>query len=86
MASEFLRLTDEQIRAAESRLAEISESRGRMTPDARYMRDARYHALVNWMELQIEAANLTPTELREAVILAAVHYETRRLRSAIQGD
>lgn len=48
------------------------------SPTARYHRDAMFRALVDTLELHIEQARYTPTELREAALLAAIHYEMRK--------
>lgn len=50
------------------------------TPDARYREDAAFRQLVDTMEAQFHAARFTPTEMREGVMLAAIHYEQRRVR------
>ncbi len=50
----------------------------RLTPAYRYQRDATFAALVNMMESHLHTADFTPTELREAVMLAAIRYESRR--------
>lgn len=47
-------------------------------PEARYRVDPRYKAYVDAMEMMISRAELTPNELREASVLAAIHYEMRR--------
>jgi hypothetical protein len=51
----------------------------RLTPAFRYQRDATFAALVNMMESHLHTADFTPTELREAVMLAAIRYESRRV-------
>lgn len=50
----------------------------RLTPAFRYQRDATFAALVDMMESSLHTADFTPTELREAVMLAAIRYESRR--------
>lgn len=49
-----------------------------MTPHERYLRDAKFHALVHIFAREIEDCQYTATELREAVILAAQIVEQRR--------
>jgi hypothetical protein len=49
-----------------------------LSPDERYLRDPMFRALVDVLEAQIHNAQYTPSELREAVILAATRYEMRR--------
>jgi hypothetical protein len=48
-----------------------------MTPDERYHRDVQFKQLVDIMINAIRQAQFTPTELREAAILAAIKYEQR---------
>lgn len=51
-----------------------------MTPDERYKLDPYFHMLVDLLEKHIESAQLTPSEIREAAILATIHYEMRTMR------
>jgi hypothetical protein len=51
----------------------------RLTPAFRFQRDPQFAALVTMMEAYLHAAHYTPTELREAVMLAAIRYELRRV-------
>ena len=46
-----------------------------MLPEERYQRDPQFHQLVDILTGCIRRAEFTPTELREAVILAAIKYE-----------
>lgn len=50
----------------------------RLSPEERYRRDVAFHVLVDTLEAHCNAGNYTPTELREAVMLAACHFEMRR--------
>ena len=50
------------------------------TPAEKYMNDPEYHHLVKTLEMMIEQARFTPSELREAVILACINYEMRHVR------
>ena len=50
------------------------------TPREKYMNDPEYHSLVNMLEQVIEQARFTPSELREACILASINYEMRHVR------
>lgn len=49
-----------------------------MTADQRYENDNQFRMLVDWMEKFIHDTQFTPSELREAAMLAAIHYEMRR--------
>jgi hypothetical protein len=44
----------------------------------RYLNDPFIHALVDSLEQYINALQLTPSEIRECAMLAAIHYEQRR--------
>lgn len=46
----------------------------------RYHRDPAFRQLVDVLELQIRQLKLTPTEVREAAVLACVHYEQHTYR------
>jgi hypothetical protein len=50
----------------------------RLSPAERYCRDIQFAHLVDMIEAMIERADYTPTELREAVILAAIRQAERR--------
>ena len=50
------------------------------TPREKYMNDPEYHHLVTTLEHLIEQAHFTPSELREACILASINYEMRHIR------
>lgn len=50
------------------------------TPKEKYMNDPEYHHLVNTLEGLIESARFTPSELREACVLASINYEMRHIR------
>jgi hypothetical protein len=51
------------------------------TPRDKYMSDPEYHYLVNTLTGFIESAHFTPSELREACVLASINYEMRHVRS-----
>jgi hypothetical protein len=51
----------------------------RMSPEERYLHDPQFKRLVDMLEKQIHECQYTPTELREAAILAAIHYENKRM-------
>jgi len=46
-----------------------------MTPDERYRTDRMFQHLVDSLYCQIREARYTPTEIREAAMLAQIHYE-----------
>jgi hypothetical protein len=50
------------------------------SPKDKYMNDPEYHHLVCTLEQLIEQARFTPSELREACILASINYEMRHVR------
>lgn len=50
------------------------------SPRDKYMNDPEYHHLVSTLEQMIERAHFTPSELREACILASINYEMRHIR------
>lgn len=55
-----------------------------MTPEERYRRDPAFHHLVDVLFQQIMVSNFTPTELREAVMLAAIKYEQETTRQSFK--
>jgi len=50
------------------------------TPREKFMNDPEYHHLVCMLEQFIEHAQFTPSELREACVLACINYEMRHVR------
>ncbi len=50
------------------------------TPQEKYQKDSMFKALVDLMEAHIHQADYTPSEMREAAMLASIHYEYRRER------
>lgn len=51
------------------------------SPREKYQNDPEYHNLVYMLESLIEQARFTPSELREACVLASINYEMRHVRS-----
>ena len=47
----------------------------RLPAEDRYMRDPLFHTLVESLYVIIKNGEMTPTEVREAAMLAAVKYE-----------
>jgi len=55
-----------------------------LSPRERYENDASFHALVAFMVSKIIDCNFTPTEMREAAMLASIKYaEMQPLRPTI---
>ena len=50
------------------------------TPKEKYLNDPEYHQLVCMLEQFVERARFTPSEMREAVVLACINYEMRHVR------
>ncbi len=64
-----------------------TEQLNRLSPEERYSRDPWFHRLVDLLYYHLESAkpgkfgtDFTPTELREAVILACTIFEHRHPR------
>lgn len=55
----------------------------KLSPRDRYHVDVSFRQLVDIMEHYLYTCQYTPTEMREAAILAAIHYETKRGPSLI---
>lgn len=53
---------------------------------SRYSRDAQYHAMVDAIYHSIVSMKLTPTEVREAAMLACIKFEESRPRSFLYLD
>lgn len=49
-----------------------------MSAEERYHRDPLFHELVESLYAAIDNLQLTPTEIREAAMLAMLKYEQRR--------
>jgi hypothetical protein len=49
------------------------------SPRQKYESDPMYHNVVNAIHNLIETCQLTPLEVREAAMLACIHYEARRM-------
>lgn len=61
----------------------------RLTPSERYQTDPCFKTLVDTLEGLIHACEHTPSELRDAVMLAAIHYElhlTKRMHIFTKGS
>lgn len=50
-----------------------------LLPEDRYQRETMFRSIVDIMEAFMHRAELTPTEIREAAQLAAMHFEMRRV-------
>ena len=51
------------------------------TATHRYNHDPAFKKIVDMIEYQLHCASYTPSELREAVLLAATNFEMRRART-----
>jgi hypothetical protein len=51
------------------------------TPRQKYQHDPQYRQLVQAMLAQVHEAQFTPSEIREAAILACIMYEETRIRT-----
>ena len=49
-------------------------------PELRYYRDAMFRHAVDTLEALVVQAQLTPSEIREAAVLACTHHEMRTVR------
>lgn len=56
------------------------------TPQGRYNRDPAFRTLVDSLEKSVWECLYTPTELREAALLAVIHYEQKQVRSPFVVD
>ncbi len=61
--------------------AQIAERPRFMTVEERYQEDVHFHHIVDAMAHWIGQMHLTPTEMREAAMLACIHHEHRTIRS-----
>lgn len=51
-----------------------------MTPEERYHRDPAFRTLVDMLHHCIQTADYTPTEVREAALLACIHHDAMTVR------
>lgn len=51
------------------------------SPREKFLNDPQYNHLVRTLEGMIEQAHFTPSELREACVLASINYEMRHIRN-----
>lgn len=56
-----------------------------MSPEERYSRDPVFHNVVDYIAKWVQDYQITPTEAREAAILACVIVESRTIRPWRQG-
>lgn len=50
------------------------------TPREKYNNDPAYHQLVTMLENFIDMAQFSPSEIREAAMMACINYEMRHIR------
>ena len=74
-------MTDADLAALENWQRGVAPNR--LDPDVRYRRDPAFRMLVDMLISQLRQNTYTPTELREAVILAAVIHESTVIRPLI---
>ena len=58
----------------------------RLPTQDRYMRDVQFKSLVDMMYIMICDMNMTPTEVREAAMLATMKFEQDHIRPMILRD
>lgn len=56
------------------------------SPRERYQNDPEYRLLVQTLESFIHQARFTPSELREAAVLASINYEINHYRGMVEID
>lgn len=62
--------------------ANLPQFPARLTPAERYQTDPAFHLLVDFLRGMLGQGDYTPSELREAVILAATIHEADTIRRA----
>lgn len=55
----------------------------RDTPHERYLRDPAFKQLVDMMEHMVHTCKFSPSEMREAALLASIRFEMATLRSRV---
>ncbi len=55
-------------------------------PEDRYNRDPAFKSLVDVMHAFIQRAEYTPTEMREAALLACIHHDRLNVRHTLYLD
>lgn len=53
------------------------------SPEEKYLNDSRYHQLVDFIENFLRKAEFSPSEIREAAMLACIHFELKYFRVRI---
>lgn len=53
------------------------------TPEKRYNRDNDFRALVDMMHAHIRMCRFTPSEIRDAAVLASIMYEKMTIREIV---
>jgi hypothetical protein len=48
------------------------------SPEQRYQTDPTYHGVVDMLEAMVRQCMFSPSEIREAAVLACIHYELRQ--------
>jgi hypothetical protein len=50
------------------------------TPQGRYLNDPMFHRVVDMLHELVRECRLTPSEIRDAAMLACIHYEANSTR------
>lgn len=53
------------------------------SPEHRYVNDAKFKQIVDILEHLIHSAEFTPSEIREAAMLATIHHELKTVKPII---
>ncbi len=57
-----------------------------MTPQERYENDPFFHRLVDTLHQALREAQFTATEVREAAMLAAIHFDAHTIRKTFYAN
>lgn len=74
LATDVEKLVDSE-QSAKDHLESMRESL--KTPQGKYDNDVQYHQMVDTIEHLLHEAQFSPSEVREAAVLACIHFEMR---------